>query len=99
MFPPGGFARARALSQTAAKGRRKVGRRSSTGRPTGAGRNTVERCTNLSEQNRAVATRWEERAAIFDGTVLVGSRSPRSGSGSAVSPVHRTGPGSVATPR
>jgi hypothetical protein len=37
------------------------------------GRNTVERCINLLKQNRAVATRYDKRAAIFDGTVLVAS--------------------------
>lgn len=37
------------------------------------GRNTVERCINLLKQNRAVATRYDKRATIFDGTVLVAS--------------------------
>ena len=36
-------------------------------------RNTVERCINLLKQNRAVATRYDKRAAIFDGTVQVAS--------------------------
>lgn len=36
-------------------------------------RNTVERAINLLEQNRAVATRYDKRAAIFDGTVQVSS--------------------------
>src|SRR5699024_6582347 len=37
------------------------------------GRNTVERAINLLKQNRAVATRYDKRAAIFDGTVQVAS--------------------------
>ncbi len=36
-------------------------------------RNTVERAVNLLKQNRAVATRYDKRAAIFDGTVQVAS--------------------------
>ncbi|MFD6949889.1 MULTISPECIES: transposase [unclassified Nocardiopsis] len=36
-------------------------------------RNTVERCINLLKQNRAIATRYDKRAAIFDGTVQVAS--------------------------
>nr|WP_190394725.1 transposase [Nocardiopsis deserti] len=36
-------------------------------------RNTVERCINLLKQDRAVATRYDKRAVIFDGTVLVAS--------------------------
>ncbi|MEU5859255.1 IS5/IS1182 family transposase, partial [Nocardiopsis dassonvillei] len=35
--------------------------------------NTVERCINLLKQNRAVATRYDKRATIFDGTVQVAS--------------------------
>lgn len=37
------------------------------------GRNTVERAINLLKQNRAVATRYDKRAAIFEGTVQVAS--------------------------
>ncbi|MFD6953660.1 MULTISPECIES: IS5 family transposase [unclassified Nocardiopsis] len=37
------------------------------------GRHAVERCINLLKQNRAVATRCDKRAAIFDGTVQVAS--------------------------
>src|SRR5699024_7470506 len=37
------------------------------------GGNTVERAINLLKQNRAVATRYDQRAAIFDGTVQVAS--------------------------
>ncbi|MBB4931295.1 transposase [Lipingzhangella halophila] len=33
------------------------------------GRNTVERAINLLKQNRAVATRYDKRAAVYDGTV------------------------------
>lgn len=36
-------------------------------------RNTVERAINLLKQNRAVATRYDKRAVIFDGTVQVAS--------------------------
>ena len=36
-------------------------------------RNTVERWINLLKQNRVVATRYDKRAAIFDGTVQVAS--------------------------
>ncbi|OKI23722.1 hypothetical protein A6A08_02865 [Nocardiopsis sp. TSRI0078] len=35
------------------------------------GRDTAERTINPLKQNRAVATRCDERAAIFDGTVRV----------------------------
>ncbi|ASU86035.1 transposase [Nocardiopsis gilva YIM 90087] len=37
------------------------------------GRNTVERAINLLKQNRAVATRYDKRAAIYDGTVQLAS--------------------------
>ncbi|MFC3522863.1 hypothetical protein ACFONH_26475, partial [Streptomonospora nanhaiensis] len=36
-------------------------------------RNTVERAINLLKQNRAVATRYDKRAVIFEGTVQVAS--------------------------
>lgn len=37
------------------------------------GRNTVERAINLLKQNRAVATRYDKRAAIYDGTIQLAS--------------------------
>ncbi|MFC3522644.1 hypothetical protein ACFONH_25330, partial [Streptomonospora nanhaiensis] len=37
------------------------------------GRNTVERAINLLKQNRAVATRYDKRAAVYDGTVQLAS--------------------------
>lgn len=37
------------------------------------GRNTVERSINLLKQNRAVATRYDKRAVVYDGTVQVAS--------------------------
>ncbi|WP_017615963.1 transposase [Nocardiopsis salina] len=33
----------------------------------------MERTTNLLKQNRAVATRYDKRAAIYDGTVQLAS--------------------------
>lgn len=33
----------------------------------------MERCIDLLKQNRAVATRYDKRAAIFDGTGQVAS--------------------------
>lgn len=50
-------------------------------------RNTVERSVNLLKQNRAVATRHDKRAVVFDGTVLVASIRIW---GSATSSVHKT---------
>ncbi|WP_394356414.1 IS5 family transposase [Spiractinospora alimapuensis] len=51
----------------------KGGRPPAFDRDTYRNRNTVERSINLPKQNRAVATRYDKRAAIYDGTVQLAS--------------------------